>query len=289
LPKAYTAHRGARVLTTTAELTSNTKRRIAETGQMLLDITAPAGPHKPFDSKTIAYRATRGVRVFHAAIRRMLLNDPDVNWDVEKLGVPINQEDLLGTLATFTVVVMESLEQMGVRCTDADRNAYLHLWLVVGHFLGIDYNRLRPAGRLDTADQPLTYFEMQVLRDAVFRRNAAASVGGQMLTRALLDESRAALPWFLATFPAAATRRLLGEEAANLLEVPLAGATRVLFLAMRPMTQFLQPVLKVSGLVSARATRRMYKRWIREGRGSRPPWRIEHVQQRWRLPAPESA
>ena len=118
------------------------------------------------------------VRGFHAAIRKMLEGrEPwKTEWTVPmtprndgarpgdgKPEVPINQEDLLGTLTTFTVVVIESLEKMGVTVSDEHRDGYLHTWLVVGHLLGIDYDRLR--SRPFNRDlEPLTYFEMQLVR-----------------------------------------------------------------------------------------------------------------------------
>ena len=59
----------------------------------------------PFGPDTYAYRAPHGVRLFHAAVRHMLRNDP--TYDRAALGEPINQEDLLGTLLAFTVVVID--------------------------------------------------------------------------------------------------------------------------------------------------------------------------------------
>jgi hypothetical protein len=57
-------------------------------------------------------------------------------WPLE-WGKPINQEDLAGTLLTFTVVVFDALERLGVRLTADERAAYMHTWRVIGHFMGI--------------------------------------------------------------------------------------------------------------------------------------------------------
>ncbi len=56
----------------------------------------------------------RGVRLFHASVRRLILNDPAMHWDADELGMPVNQEDLLGTLIVFSLVVIDALEKFGV-------------------------------------------------------------------------------------------------------------------------------------------------------------------------------
>ena len=69
---------------------------------------------------------------------------------------------------------------------------YLHTWLVVGHLLGVNYDLLRE-NPFNKDLEPLTYFEMQLVKEAVFRRHAAPSASGQILTRALLGMAEAAL------------------------------------------------------------------------------------------------
>ena len=179
LPKAYTATRGARVLFSTAELVSDVNRRIAETGRLLLDVMTP--DDDGLSPGTRGYRSALTVRGFHAAIRKLLADQEP--WRTEWKETPINQEDLLGTLATFTVIVIEALETMGIVVSEAEREAYLHTWLVVGHLLGIDYSLLR-RGTFKKTLEPLTYFEMQLVSDSIFRRQATPSPSGQILTRA---------------------------------------------------------------------------------------------------------
>ena len=118
LPYSYTAARGSQVLTRSAELTTgNTTRRLAETGQMLRDLMHGHPGKCALTEGTRGFAAARGVRLFHAAVRHMIMTDPVSSWDVDKLGMPVNQEDLLGTLVVFTVVVVRALETMGVDVT----------------------------------------------------------------------------------------------------------------------------------------------------------------------------
>jgi hypothetical protein len=272
LPMTYTAARGARVLVETAELVSDVRRRIEETGRLLFDVMSPDPTGLTLTPGSKGYTTVLAVRGFHAAIRKMLAEQEpwksawtvpmthdesgsviaitlDESEDVIAITldesedaapdtdprpeVPINQEDLLGTLAAFTVVVIESLAKMGVKVSDEERDAYLHTWLAVGYLLGIDYDLLR-VHPLKRDLEPLTYFEMQLLKDAIFRRQAAPSPSGQILTRALIGLQEAALPRVLRPLPPAAIRRFIGDHAADMLEVPPAGPVRVLLNAFGP-------------------------------------------------------
>ena len=74
-------------------------------------------------------------------------------WD-DALGVPINQQHLLGTLFSFSVVGIESLRRSGVRLSTYQKEAYIHVWNLVGHQLGIRSDLL-----------PLSWADSQALWD----------------------------------------------------------------------------------------------------------------------------
>jgi hypothetical protein len=288
LPISYTAAHGARVLTTTAALVSDPRRRLAETGQMLLDAMASDDSSKPpLDPDTRAFAAAHGVRLFHGAVRHMLRTDPTVNWHETRLGVPINQEDLVGTLAVFTVAVIESLDEMGVTVSVRDRDNYFHLWLVMGHLLGIDYDRLF-RNTPPSTEQPLTYADMQLIARVIFARNQQASPGGRSLMSALLNVTEGSMPPFLKGVPRALTRRLIGNDEADMLGVPSAGPMRVFTAALRPVNAIVSPYLRSNplGALNSALTRRLYRWWIDEGHGNRPPWRFDEVRPPWLDSAP---
>jgi hypothetical protein len=273
LPKAYTAAKGARVLVATAELVSDVDRRIAETARLLLDVMLPDA--KGLKPGSRGYKTVLAVRGFHAAIRTMLRDQEP--WHSEWKEEPINQEDLLGTLTTFTVVVIETLEKMDIKVSRKDRDAYLHTWLVVGFLLGINYDLLR-SQPFNPELEPLTYFEMQLVRDSIFRRQAGPSASGQILTRALLNAEENALPRPLRPLPPAAMRRFIGDDAADLLEIPPAGPGRVLLGALGPLGsgvdwiaqgRLLQPRLK-------EMSTEMLRRWITEQPGAQ--WSTDGIE-----------
>ena len=138
--------------------------------------------------------AARKVRFLHASMRYLLLqvhaehgeDEADVTsrlcdhladkgWDVEALGMPINQEDLAYTLLTFGYLIPIGLRHWGVRVTDEERDAFLHRWKVVGYLMGIDE-------RLLTDD----WDEAQALFERLHARQAGASDEGVALTDSLL-------------------------------------------------------------------------------------------------------
>lgn len=73
----------------------------------------------------------------HAAVRFYASSTPEFK-DHPEWGSPINQEELGGTLLAFSSVTLDGLASLGFTPSPADKDAYLHIWRVVGHILGID-------------------------------------------------------------------------------------------------------------------------------------------------------
>jgi ER-bound oxygenase mpaB/B'/Rubber oxygenase, catalytic domain len=144
LPEAYAGHRGSRVLTLTARFVTDPVRRVNETAQLIVNVLSPGGLEPGVGH---GYRDARRVRLMHAAVRYLILNDPDVaktddpgagpeSWPSGR-GVPVCQEDLLATLLTFTTVPLATLDRLGIGFTAEAAEAYMHTWCVVGHLLGL--------------------------------------------------------------------------------------------------------------------------------------------------------
>jgi hypothetical protein len=71
-------------------------------------------------------------RLVHAAVRHLLQQSPHWKW-----GVPISQEDILVTWHTLPTYAMRKLRDWQVPITAADSQAYLHVWQVTAHMLGV--------------------------------------------------------------------------------------------------------------------------------------------------------
>jgi hypothetical protein len=208
LPSSYAAKNGVQVLNLTRQLDSHPRRRIMETGQFLIDVLTVGGLGDDGTGRRVIQR----VRLMHAAIRHIIevrnRREPRI-WD-PAWGTPINQEDLAGTLMSFSYIPADPMRRLGVDVGAEDVDAYLHLWNVVGHLLGVRKDMLV----LDAADAA-------ALVAAIRRRQFAPSAAGQELTRHLLKLLDEMTPGhrFDFTMPPL-IRHLIGDETADMLAIP---------------------------------------------------------------------
>lgn len=143
------------------------------------------------------YIVAKKVRFLHASMRFMLTHPEqymphgnkdnpqsfaeaashrEVSWDLKKYGAPINQEDLAYTLLTFGLVIPQALEKMGLPISNEEKEAFLHLWRLIGHIMGV-----RP--ELLTDD----WAEAEALFTNIQQRQGGASQEGVVLTEALIE------------------------------------------------------------------------------------------------------
>ena len=208
LPSAYAAAKAVKVLYLTAQLDTNARRRVMETAQFLFDVLSPGSLEENGDGR----RAIQKIRLMHAAVRVLIQErrkqQPKL-WHHD-WGTPINQEDLAATLLVFWFVVGEPMDHLGISVPDVDKDAYLHLWNVIGHQLGV-------------CDELLVFDvnKASALIDLIRRRQFKASPEGQHMTRALLVllDQLTPLHQFDATIPPL-IRHLIGDKTADLLLVP---------------------------------------------------------------------
>ena len=174
LPSAYAAAKGVKVLCMTARLDTDARRRVMETGQFLVDVATVGG----LDETGKGRRTIQRVRLMHAAVRHLIKARNELTpgmWPAD-WGTPINQEDLAGTRMSFSYVFSDPMRRLGVRVPAKDVEAYLHLWNVIGHLLGLR-DELLVRDIADAAD----------LVDTIRRRQFKASAEGQELTGALIE------------------------------------------------------------------------------------------------------
>jgi len=216
LPECYLMRYGTEVLCFTKFLQLDPARRIRETAQMIMSVMCPGGLVAR-SGVGIGVRSTQKVRVMHATIRCMIARDPgtpanpsDVSLQ-QKMGAPINQEDLAFTLMTFSYVAIRGFKRLGVPMTRRQQDAYVHCWNVVGFLMGVN-EELLPDG----------FDEAEILYNAIVKRQAGQSAAGQRLTKALMDLLERLMPPGLKSLPTELTRRLVGPDTADLLALPRA-------------------------------------------------------------------
>ena len=202
LPSAYAAANGVEVLAQTGFLTNQTNRRLVETSQMVVNVLTEGGL-EPDGAGTITIEK---VRLMHAAIRVLILKRTDQPWDEDRLGLPINQEDMAGTLMTFSVIVIDGLKRLGIRLTKAEREAYLATWILIGEMMGV-------ASELIPAD----FAAAEELKDTIQARQIRpTATGRELLTPLLATLDNKSLPGVAA----ATMRRCLPRSVADGLGVP---------------------------------------------------------------------
>ena len=203
LPQAYCASNGARVLTQTQGMTRHVRRRILETAQFLFDVSVEGS----FQAGGRGIRSAQKVRLMHATVRHLVLLKGE--WDSTALGLPINQEDLAGTLMTFSVVLLDAIKTCGITVSADDEDAFLHLWKVVGHFLGVD-----------PALVPVDVVDGRALMQAIRDDQWTSSDQGELLTADLMEAMEEYLPGeVLDDLPEALIRFFTPAPAPTLLKV----------------------------------------------------------------------
>jgi hypothetical protein len=271
LPTCYAGAQGVQVLALTARLQTDTKRRIVETAQMVVDVMSPEG----LEPDAWGIRDAQKVRLMHAAVRHLIRRSGQ--WKPE-WGQPINQEDMAGTLLTFSVVTIRALAKLGYTLSAREAQAYYHAWRVVGYIMGVD-ERLLPEELADG----------ERLADTIFGRVFQASPEGQMMTHALIELLEHIIPGDLFDgLSSTLIRHLVGDSTAELLAVPPADWTRAL---VRPI-QLLGWVMDegdeanvVNEKLSELFGRKLLEGIVWVSRGDeRPPFRIpEQLRESWNV------
>ena len=215
LPTAYAARKGAQVLAITRRLERGyIYRRIIETAQFIVDVMTPGA----FEPQGQGIRAVQKVRLMHAAIRHYIQRDSrwQVHWDPD-WGTPINQEDMAGTLMTFSSIIMDGMRRFNIRLQPEQEEAYLHVWKVVGDMLSIRPELL-----------PSNMAEAHDLMDTILQRQWAPSEAGHDLASALIALLEGYVPRLLRGLPISAMRYFRGDKVADMLGVGRANWTTIL-------------------------------------------------------------
>ncbi|KAI9061616.1 hypothetical protein FKP32DRAFT_1575763 [Trametes sanguinea] len=173
--------------------TDRTLSRLFETFQFVLDVMGCSVPTDPQDfeastenekdhygdgdttgSHDPASYLMPGGEGWRSAVRVRLLHGV-ARWRVEERwaksgskegGVPISQEDLAATLASFSTIPIWSLHRLGLAPSDEQTSAYLAVWRHVGYYLGVDPQILqRYFTSTKTADQFLASVALHLFSD----------------------------------------------------------------------------------------------------------------------------
>lgn len=184
LPHDYAAARGVKVLGEISSLGTDSLRRAGETTHFVKDLLQDDEGWVDHQMTTDgdAIRSVAGVRCLHSIVSGHLIED---GWDSSTLGVPINQEDVLGTALSFAIPPIEMMQQLGVPFTMAQADVYTSYWLGIGHLLGAPVDAVTTVDA-DGQRHALTFEEGRAVTAAIRRRHHARSLDGVRMTEALM-------------------------------------------------------------------------------------------------------
>jgi hypothetical protein len=285
LPMAYAAKDGgAEALVRVSDLaTNNLTRRVAETGQMLIDVMGVRGPDT-LEPEGTGYATAIGLRLLHACVRVILLDPDSPNpWPTEKFGPPVNQELLLATLLDFTIVTWRAMERMGVEMHEDDREAHLYTWSIIGYLMGLEACQQRP----------LTLTDVDELSRLMSDR-LGSSEAGRRLMEALLAEMeefmglgwrklpRSLVHWLFRDAPHGVRRvpEYLGVRRPAWWAGPLFGSLRI----ANQLGRLAGPLRPVGRLVIRKAGRSMLLGYADQYADRQLPFRIpDELARSWRI------
>lgn len=199
----YAGYPGVKVLAFSHRLDHDVYRRVGETAQFVLAVTAPGS----LDAGGRGIRKIQKVRLLHAAIRHLIMSSG--RWDAEADGVPICQEDLAGTLLSFSWIVVDALRKLRVQIDAQEAEDYHYRWRVIGEMLGIDPRVI-----------PVDMAQAGALVDAIAGRTHRRSEEGVRMTRALFELHANSLPPGFEGAAPALTRHLVGNHVCALVDIP---------------------------------------------------------------------
>lgn len=221
----FAAPAGNKPLMLSGRLEQNMNRRLAETSQFVFDITRPNG----LLPKGSGIVAAAKVRLIHAYVRKMIEEHSEWNSD---WGLPINQHDMMATVLLFSVVMLEGLEQLGLRPTAQESEDYIALWRYVGYLLGVA-EELLPAN-LEQARHYLAFVNLtQGPPDADARRLTHAFLTASVELAKTEEARRKAEKQVV--FAQSLTRHLLGDQTATALGIPMHRPSNLLKVLRGPL------------------------------------------------------
>jgi hypothetical protein len=214
LPFSYLAGDGATVLARTGEFSDNTRRRVFETARLIHELSM-IGEMRPGGR---SFLMAQRLRFLHGIVRATVHRSA---WDVEEHGEPVSQLDLLGTLWSFSLTSIDVARRHGTCVPDDDMRAWLHLWNVFGHVLGI--GSAGPEGLIPQAE-PAARQAFRTVAAAQFRTTDEGKALAEHLRLAVHDLVPLRIDNPLVD---AALRYNLGPELANALGLPQRRVPRV--------------------------------------------------------------
>ena len=170
----------------------------------------------------ISIQKLRMAHAVHRIVLTLPQSKPELSWDHQRFGEPINQEDLTQAMLHFCFSTIDGLAALGIEQSEDEQEATLMAWKTVLFLLGLREEM-----------QPRSVAEGRALLKLTYERHRQGTEEGAALIKQELSVLSRFMPWGYKSIPGALMRFLMGEETANLLQVPNPRLVLWLFRATR--------------------------------------------------------
>ena len=131
LPEGYAAPNLSIILNLSGNLRTHPYKRLLATLQTVVNVSTFHG----FQNGGRAVITAQKLRLLHAGIRHLTRQyRPDFE---PQYGIPVNQEDMLGTVMGFSYLVIEGMRKLDAGLTLQEEEDFLYLWRVFAQMMGI--------------------------------------------------------------------------------------------------------------------------------------------------------
>lgn len=151
-----------------------TVRRLAETQKWAVAVSQPDAMRRDGEG----FQLTVHVRLMHALVNHQF--EKNGRWDIDHWGLPINQTDQAATLGLFNGALLLGVRLLGVRVTNDESRAIMHMWKYVGWLMGVDEDWLCD----NEAQQHRLNYHLLITQSTV-------TAAGPALANAIVDAQRA--------------------------------------------------------------------------------------------------
>lgn len=131
LPQGYAAPNLSQILHLSGDLDHHPYQRLLGVLQMVVDVS---GSHD-FEPGGSVHLVAAELRLLHAGIRRIVPRH--LPGYPERYGVPVNLEDMLGTIMGFSLLVIRGLQDLEVGLPEDEAEDLYYVWHVFARLMGI--------------------------------------------------------------------------------------------------------------------------------------------------------
>lgn len=168
-----------------------------ETMQHILQVTKSLDSIKPGGA---GHASSIRVRLLHAAVRRRILklsHERPRYFDVEKLGVPINDLDSIATIGTFSAtLIWLGFPRQGIWLRKQEIEDYLAMWRLVALYVGTPTEYFATAEKAKCVMESILLSEIEPTETSkILANNIISSLQGQPPSYASRDFLNASARW----------------------------------------------------------------------------------------------